>query len=88
MDRYRLANAIDKVRGYFLTRPHEDALGLQEEAFKRAKDQCLAALLLQIKDIESLTWDQFKAGGPTAEKVLRDACAAFDLTYVPGDRKP
>lgn len=60
-DRYQRDNAIRHVSGYYLPRPHEEALGMQGEAFRRAKAECLSALRVQISAIESLTKVDFFA---------------------------
>ena len=60
-NRYRVENAREKVRGYYFPRPHEAALGKYEEAFNRAKAECLHHLHEHIADIEQLTFEQFKA---------------------------
>jgi hypothetical protein len=65
MNRYRLTNAIDKVRGYFLPRPHENTPEWRERAFRRAKNECLQALRNQIADIDALTWPQYQNSGKT-----------------------
>lgn len=63
MDRYALRNAVDKVEGYYDPAPHEVALGKQQDAFMRAKAECLVHLRRQIEQIESLTFDEFR-GSP------------------------
>ncbi|MFP3652264.1 MULTISPECIES: hypothetical protein [Burkholderia] len=59
-NRYKLMNARVKVRGYYFPRPHEVALGKYEDAFDRAKAECLHHLREQIADIERLTFEQFR----------------------------
>ncbi|MBR8157102.1 hypothetical protein KDX20_21960 [Burkholderia cenocepacia] len=60
MDRYKLENAREKVRGYYFPKPHEEALGKHEGAFDRAKAECLHHLREQIADIDQLTFEQFR----------------------------
>lgn len=75
MDRYKLANAIDKVRGYFLPKPHENTPEWRERAFRRAKNECLQALRNQIADIDALTWPQYQNSGKMGN--FRDAKGAL-----------
>lgn len=60
MERYELLNVIWRVEGYYFPAPHEEALGKQEQAFERAKTECLQNLRAQIASTEALTFEQFK----------------------------
>jgi len=65
MDRYRKANAIEKIDGYFTPKPEQD-VGLgggHEAAFASAQSECLRNLQAQMDDIRSLTFEQFRAKG-------------------------
>jgi len=60
-NRYQVANAREKIAGYYNPASHESALGKHEQAFDRAKAECLIHLRRQIESIENMTFDTFKA---------------------------
>ncbi len=63
MNHIQLANAIDKVRGYYNPAPSEEALNKTEDSFERAKAECLKSLEAQIEHIRAVTFTQFRSNG-------------------------
>jgi len=61
MNRYQLKNSVEKVDGYFYPTPHQRSGGSGglEAAFNTAKSETLVHLQAQIKNIRTLTFQQF-----------------------------
>jgi len=58
MDQYQLANAVEKVAGYYLPRA-SDVTDRHLRAFERAKAECTEHLAKQLENVQSLTFEQF-----------------------------
>jgi len=65
MDRFQIANISYKIDGYFSM--HMQEIGLEyrmpkfEEAFEQAKQELINNMNTELKNIKSLTSNQFKA---------------------------
>lgn len=59
MNQYAEKNAAEKIDGYYMTTPSEDASKDTVPAVERARAQCVAALRQQIECIEGLSADKF-----------------------------
>ena len=57
MNRYELANAKHLVEGYYF--PCISKSGTNKDEFERARSECVANLKKQLKQVESLTIEQF-----------------------------
>ena len=65
LDRYQLQHAIEKVDGYFSPCPSRP--GGPAAEFERARAECAANFRARATEIESLTWEQFKARAAIAQ---------------------
>jgi len=56
VNEYERQNAVEKIDGYFLPRPNEDAAA----AFARAQVECLTHLRRQLAHVEAITLREFR----------------------------
>ena len=56
LNQYELANAVERIDGYYLPR----ALHSHEECFNKAKAECVANMRKALEQTESITFEQFK----------------------------
>ncbi|MDO8728677.1 MAG: hypothetical protein Q7K26_02150 [bacterium] len=59
IDRYELANACEKIDGYYNPSPSESALKKYEQTFDRAKAECVMHLEKQLADVKSIEFSNF-----------------------------
>lgn len=78
MDQYQLANAAEKIDGYFLPRA-SDVKTPQRAAFDRAQAECIQHLTAQLEAVTNLTFTQFMTA--TKRSKLHDS----EVASVEGD---
>ncbi|WP_131655433.1 hypothetical protein [Methylocucumis oryzae] len=59
MDRYAAIRARNRIMSYYMPRPHEEALGNEQDPFERAKTEWLKHARQAIEDVEQFTFDDF-----------------------------
>ena len=59
MNRYQKENAVSKIAGYFLPRPHETALGKRDEAFERAKQEAIQHMRDALEHVEAISAEEY-----------------------------
>lgn len=75
MDQYQLANAAEKIDGYFSPSP-SDITRPQGKAFERAQAECITHLQAQLDAVKGLTVEQFMAATKRSKLYASEVAAA------------